>query len=141
MSDAATKHQLIVIAGCPLKQEGIEKPGIGAVACFPDGQVKFYIKQYLHQGEEEYCSSGFEDFILEVKGRKLGIAVCADFTHKEHIESLILKGIDAYVVSALISESGFAMDEQILEDIATNYGVPVMLSNHISVYRRLGCGW
>lgn len=133
LSSAAMKHQVVIIAGCPLKQQGTDKPGIGAAVCFPDGQITFYLKQYLHQGEEVYCSAGGDDFVLELKGRKLGIAICADFTHEEHVARLVDKGIDAYVVSALISESGFDADEKILVEMATNYARPVLLSNHISV--------
>ncbi len=133
LSHAAVSHHVIVVAGCPLRaQEGM-KPTIGAVICFPDGRVEFYSKQYLHAGEAELFSAGATDYLLEVKGYRMALAVCADFAEPEHGRRARLSGADIYIVSALISESGFPSDACILSEIAHNNEFTVMLSNHVSM--------
>ncbi|ASA57738.1 carbon-nitrogen hydrolase family protein [Vibrio gazogenes] len=133
LSQAAVDHDIVVIAGCPLKPEQAGKPTIGAVICFPDGTVQFYVKQSLHAGEEVYCSSGETDYCFHIKGYQIALAVCADFADPQHAQRAKAAGADIYVVSALISEHGFVPDGKILSQTATEHGFPVFLSNHISV--------
>ncbi|MCE0495451.1 carbon-nitrogen hydrolase family protein [Vibrio salinus] len=133
LSHASVENEVIVIAGCPLNVDHASKPAIGAVICFPDGSVEFYSKQYLHSGEEAYCSVGVSDYFFTVNGYQIALAICADFISAEHSERARKSGADIYIVSALISENGFTPDSQVLSDIASKYGFPVLLSNHISV--------
>ncbi len=132
LSQSAKKNQIAVIAGCTLKSEANVKPTIAAVICFPDGSTEFYSKQYLHQGEEQFCSNGTKDYVLELKGNKIALAVCADFVSPEHSQRAAELGADVYIASALISENGFSTDAKILSGIASNCSFPVLLSNHIS---------
>ncbi len=132
LSQASVKHNLIVIAGCPLETENSIKPTIGAVICFPNGTIDFYSKQYLHDGEEKYCSPGSEDYLFNVKGNLIGLAICADFSYPEHSFRVAERDADVYIASALISDSGFEVDAKILSNIAFTYKFPVLLSNHIS---------
>lgn len=133
LSQAAVEHNLIVIAGCPLISAHGSQPNIGAVICFADGEIQFYAKQYLHPGEERYCSPGTMDYIFDVKGHRIALAICADFTAAEHARQARRAGVDAYIVSALISEKGFVADAERLSSIASEHRIPVLLSNHISV--------
>ncbi|WP_136483972.1 carbon-nitrogen hydrolase family protein [Vibrio sp. H11] len=132
LSQAAVEFNTAVIAGHPLKNSDEDKPTIGAVICFPDGRVEFYSKQHLHPGEESYCSPGNESYLLTLKGRRIGLAVCADFSAPQHAKELVRMGAECYIASALISEQGFAADARILSSIASQYQIPVLLSNHIS---------
>lgn len=133
LSKAAIENKIIVIAGCPLNDHHLSKPVISSVICFPNGSVQFYSKQYLHPGEEIYCSSGITDYFFKVNGYQVALAICADFTKPEHSQRARKLGADIYLVSALISDNGFATDSKILSDIASEHGFPVLLSNHISV--------
>ncbi|WP_187265268.1 carbon-nitrogen hydrolase family protein [Vibrio parahaemolyticus] len=132
LSQASVENEIIVIAGCPLKANNSSKPTIGAVVCFPDGSVQFYSKQYLHEGEDKYCSFGTTDYFFTVNGHQIALAICADFITPEHSQRAKKLGADAYVVSALISGNGFTADSKILSEIALEQRVPVLLSNHIS---------
>ncbi|MDR9829025.1 carbon-nitrogen hydrolase family protein [Vibrio sp. FNV 38] len=132
LSQASVENEIIVIAGCPLKSEHSLKPTIGAVICFPDGSVQFYSKQYLHEGESKYCSFGSTDYFFTVNGYQIGLAICADFTAPEHSQRAKKLGADIYVVSALISNSGFVPDSKLLSEIASEHRIPVLLSNHMS---------
>lgn len=132
LAQAAVHNNIIVIAGAPLASDTNTKPTIGAVICMPDGSTQFYSKQYLHQGEDKFCSNGATDYFLDINGNKIALAVCADFVSPEHSRRASEVGADIYIASALISENGFATDAKILSGIASKYSFPVLLSNHIS---------
>ncbi|OPX56419.1 Predicted amidohydrolase [Oceanospirillum multiglobuliferum] len=132
LSQSAVEHRLVVIAGCPLaNSNGL--PYIAAVICFPDGKIEFYSKQYLHAGEAAYCAAGSQDYQLEVQGYRFTLAICADFTEPQHAERAQADAVDGYLVSALISDAGYATDAQILSGIAARHQLPVFLCNHISI--------
>ncbi len=137
LSNAAVSHQIAVIAGCPLRMESTSKPTLGAVICLPDGEVSFYSKQYLHEGEEQFFNAGSKDYFLNINGYKLALAICADFVTPAHSDMASSADADIYLVSALISENGFSTDASILSSIASKHQFPVLLANHIS---RTG-GW
>ena len=132
LSAAAVQHKVMLIAGCPLRGKAGAKPMIGAVICFADGKVEFYAKQYLHPGEQQYCSPGHQDYLFSLKGQRIALAICADFAAPEHSLKARQKGADIYLVSALISGSGFIDDAKILSEIAAKQQFSVLLSNHIS---------
>ncbi|QSV17460.1 carbon-nitrogen hydrolase family protein [Photobacterium ganghwense] len=132
LSRASIENDIVVIAGCPLNIKNSAKPTIGAVICFPDGTIEFYSKQYLHEGEGTFCASGSEDYVFNVEGYRIGLAICADFSSTAHSLNARMLGADAYIASALISDSGFEADTKILSNIASKHRFPVLLSNHIS---------
>ncbi|MFC0338365.1 Predicted amidohydrolase [Kushneria avicenniae] len=136
LSDAAMAHHLVVVAGCPLVNDG-GKPYIGAVICFPDGARAFYAKQHLHDGEAAYCAPGHKECLFTVNGVRIVLAVCADFVHPAHAEAAAAQQAQIYLVSAMISEAGYDADAELLAGIARRHRFPVLLSNHIS---RTG-GW
>lgn len=132
LSDAATANNIVIIAGCPLVNKG-SKPHIGAVICFPSGQCDFYAKQYLHEGEDAYCSVGNDSCLLTVNGTRIALAICADFANPAHAEAAAAQQADVYIASALISETGYEADAELLAGIAKRHQFPVLLSNHISL--------
>ncbi|MEZ9231365.1 carbon-nitrogen hydrolase family protein [Vibrio amylolyticus] len=132
LSQAAVDNNIVVISGCPLIADTSSKPTIGAVICYPDGRTEFYSKQYLHTGEERYCSAGNHDCFIDVKGSRIALAICADFSSDKHWGNAHENGADIYIASALISELGFQSDSCRLADIAKEIQCPVLLSNHIS---------
>ncbi|MDC0610308.1 carbon-nitrogen hydrolase family protein [Vibrio sp.] len=131
LSSHAINHQIIVIAGCPI-QSLSDKPYIGAVICYPDGRIDIYRKQYLHDGEQSYCSSGEKNYYVEFEEYRIALAICADFANPQHSHQVANDGADLYLVSALISPNGFEHDASVLGSIAKNTFMPVLLCNHIS---------
>ncbi|MGF1694655.1 carbon-nitrogen hydrolase family protein [Vibrio kyushuensis] len=130
LSNTAVTNGLTIIAGCPLIS-GQAKPYIGAVILHPNGDVDYYQKQYLHQGENEYCVAGNENYCFSIDQVKFSLAVCADFTDPRHYNDAKASNVDAYLVSALISKSGFSNDSGLLSSIANKLNVPVLLSNFV----------
>ncbi|MBA5763785.1 carbon-nitrogen hydrolase family protein [Vibrio sp. 404] len=131
LSEQAVVHQITIIVGCFL-QNGTEKPTISAVICNPTGELNYYAKQYLHVGEEQYCSAGKHNHYLRLKGYKLALAICADFSNPQHGRDAGEDEADIYLASALISATGYSEDAKILANLAATYRMPVLLSNHIS---------
>ena len=132
LSHAAVRHNLVIIAGGFLQSPRGIKPTIGAVVCFADGAMTFYSKQTLHPGEATYCSEGSAPCCINVKGFRMALAICADFSAPEHARNACALGADVYIASALISERGYQADAQLLSGIAVAHKIPVLLSNHIS---------
>lgn len=130
LSQFAVSNGIAVIAGCPIKS-GQSKPYIGAIICHPSGEVDFYSKQYLHQGESEYCVAGSENYFFNVNQIKIALAVCADFTEPRHQSDALTEKAVVYLVSALISKGGFSQDSALLSHIATKIKAPVLLSNFL----------
>ncbi|MFI0471845.1 carbon-nitrogen hydrolase family protein [Halomonas sp. HMF6819] len=131
LAKTAARHAIVIIAGCPLiNEEG--KPSIGAVICFPDGRREFYNKQYLHEGEDVYCSAGNQHCLFSVNNTRIALAVCADFANPAHIEAAVAQQAQVYIASALISETGYEADTKLLASMAKRHHLPVLLSNHIS---------
>lgn len=136
LSQSAIDNNMTVIAGCPLINSSLtseqSKPAIGAVICFANGDVEFYEKQYLHLGEDTYCRAGEKDYLFDVAGFRVALAICADFNAPKHAQDAANQSADLYIVSAMISQSGFAPDSEILSALASKYAMPVLLCNHIS---------
>ncbi|MYM59375.1 carbon-nitrogen hydrolase family protein [Vibrio sp. OCN044] len=136
LSKISKNNNIMVIAGCFLASKGT-KPHIGSVICSPCGKVDFYSKQYLHHGEEQYCSAGEKNYQFTIGEHNIALAVCADFSNPEHAQNAIENKANLYLVSALISPSGYRHDAEILSKIAYHHQLPTLLCNHIS---RTG-GW
>ncbi|MGF1743012.1 carbon-nitrogen hydrolase family protein [Vibrio profundum] len=132
LSKIASQYGQTLITGCPIKS-GEPKPYISAVICHPSGKIDIYSKQYLHDGESDYCVSGDKSYVLKINQTSLGLAVCADFCSTQHQETAKADNIDAYLVSALISESGYQCDSDLLARIAVDMKVPVLLSNYVGM--------
>lgn len=131
LSESSIENNIVVIAGCPLITEK-SKPSIGAVICFPNGNIEFYSKQYLHTGEDTYCSPGKDDYLFSINNYRIALAICADFTNPRHSANAVTNGADMYIASALISGPAYQADARILSNIASVHKMPVLLSNHIS---------
>jgi predicted amidohydrolase len=130
LSQHSVSNSIIIVCGCPIKNNQF-KPYIGSIICFPNGKVDIYAKQYLHQGESEFCVAGAENYFFNIKQNKIALAICADFTDSRHQTHAISENADFYLVSALISKRGFSEDSLLLSNIAKKINAPVLLSNFI----------
>ncbi|PMN74072.1 carbon-nitrogen hydrolase family protein [Enterovibrio norvegicus] len=136
LSRLATYHNMVIVCGLSLQNENEAgetqgKPYIAAAICQPSRTVSFYRKQYLHEGEATFCARGKDNVMLSVKGNKLALAICADFSDPQHAKDAQEAGADIYLVSALISQNGYEHDSQLLADIAKTHRFPVLLSNFV----------
>jgi predicted amidohydrolase len=85
-----------------------------------------YRKIHLHPPEDERFSPGTEHVVLELDGRRLGLAICRDASLAEHAAATVAAGAQMYVASTLNSPTD-PRDER-MHARATTHRIPVVLS-------------
>ncbi len=121
--------QLVTTLGVPLKgADGSIK--IGALTFTTEGDVIAYAKQYLHPGEDSVFSAGREDGYLKLGAHRIGLCVCADFSHPEHVQRIADGDAWLYAASVLISPVGYEHDAELLAGHARRHSLPVLMANH-----------
>ncbi|KPW72330.1 Carbon-nitrogen family hydrolase [Pseudomonas cannabina] len=125
----AVQLQLVTTLGVPLKgADGSIK--IGALTFTTEGDVIAYAKQYLHPGEDAVFSAGREDGYLKLGAHRIGLCVCADFSHPEHVQRIADGDAWLYAASVLISPGGYEHDAKLLAGHARRHSLPVLMANH-----------
>ncbi|MFJ5550895.1 carbon-nitrogen hydrolase family protein [Streptomyces sp. NPDC093225] len=82
-------------------------------------------KTHLHGAEVDRFTPGARPSVLEVGGRRIGLAICADASVPGHAAATAELGIDAYLASALYGADPVALarrDSQV-RDAAAAHGV------------------
>ncbi|WP_417553391.1 carbon-nitrogen hydrolase family protein [Marinomonas fungiae] len=130
LSQAAIDNHVVIVSGAPLIS-GSDKPYIGAFISYPSGKTDFYRKQYLHAGEDNFVSAGSENYCFEIKGKKLFLGICADFTCSQHWLDANSAQVDIYLSSVLISQNGFEHDSKILKQKAIEHNLNIVMTNYI----------
>jgi predicted amidohydrolase len=128
LRDVARRHGMTVIAGAPIASQG-DRPHIGALIFAPDGTF-LYAKQHLHAGEERFFSPGDRACVVEAKGLRVGVAICADTARPSHPQEAAANGATVYVAGVLIPESGYAADAALLRQYASAHRMAVAMANH-----------
>ncbi len=116
------------VVGLPLLKDG--RRYIGSLVLGPDGEtVATYAKRNLHDTEEELFDPGERQVIVEVRGRRLGLAICLDAANPDHPRELAEAGADVYLLSALYSEG---QEDRLLGQVrvASGFGMWVVLSQY-----------
>jgi predicted amidohydrolase len=124
----ARARDITIVEGAPVTFG--RGPHIGAFVFSPHGDVDVYTKQFLHPGEQEWFAPGTGGALIPVAHARIGLAVCADATHPEHVCAAVRRGATVYAASCLITEAGYARDASILQRHARQYGVAVLMANH-----------
>ncbi|QKX04958.1 carbon-nitrogen hydrolase family protein [Aquimarina sp. TRL1] len=128
LHELANEHHIITIIGAPYIEEG--ELYIASFVLYPDGTTDVYKKQYLHDGEENYVSSGDEGLLIDYEGERIYNAICADISKEAHPEKAFKHKATVYLASVLITPGGYEADEVLLKRYAMNYNLTVMMSNH-----------
>lgn len=126
----AKDYKMYVVVGAPLKT--VNLPQIGAIVISPEGKILTYSKMNLHSSEEKFFSEGTSHLILEVEGKKIAMAICADTSNPEYVKSYVDKGIDIYVAGVLFSEGCYVIDTKQLENYAKSHKILVAMANYNS---------
>jgi predicted amidohydrolase len=120
LRELARRHGITVIAGAPSASHG-KKPHLAALILMPAATL-VYAKQHLHPGEEA-C-------VVDVKGVRVGVAICADTGKASHPREAAASGAAVYVAGVLIPESGYAADAALLSRHASTHRMAVAMANH-----------
>ncbi|MER5636779.1 carbon-nitrogen hydrolase family protein [Kitasatospora sp. NPDC002227] len=71
-----------------------------------------YRKMHLHGLEVERFTPGGEYTVLELDGRRIGLAICADVSFPEHAAATAALGIEAYLGSTLYGDNEVAIERR-----------------------------
>lgn len=127
---AARASGMTVLVGAPVAAAG-DKPAIGALSFFPDGECSVYRKQYLHCSEEAFAASGAVGSRHHALGdESFALAICADTNHEQHAEGAAASGASLYLASVLFSVSAYAEDAGKLRRYAERFDMGVLMANH-----------
>lgn len=116
------------VIGLPLLEGG--RRFIGSLVLGPTGEtVATYAKRNLHNSEEELFDAGERQVIIDVGGKRLGLATCLDAANPDHPRELAEAGAEVYVLSALFSEG---QEQRLLDQVgvAAGHGMWVVLSQY-----------
>jgi predicted amidohydrolase/LPS sulfotransferase NodH len=128
LHELSRRLDLTIIAGAPV-ESGLEKPHIGALI-FSPGQSFIYAKNHLHGGEEMFFSPGDQTCVLNIKGRQVGLAICADTNHPDHARDAADHGASIYAAGVLLNENAYASDTALLQTYASKHGMLVVMANY-----------
>lgn len=119
---------MVIVVGAPLKRNNAN-PYIGSFVFEPDNKPWIYTKHFLHDGEENYFSSGSKNRMIEIGGEKIALAVCADIVHPEHAQKAAQGGATVYAAGVLISTAGYDADIRLLKQNAMSHRMAVLMAN------------
>lgn len=128
MREQADRHDMLIVAGAPIASaRGLH---IGCLVFGPGGGVGRHLKTYLHEGEEVSFVAGDGGRPLRIGDQAVGLAVCADITHREHSIDAARRGCTVYAASCFVTESGYAADAALLHEYATTHRMLVLMANY-----------
>jgi len=122
MVEACAATGAVALAGAPVRDaDGREY--IATLAVDGHGVTVAYRKMWLHDPEPERFAAGDTPAVLEVRGWRLGLAICMDTGVPEHARRTAELGMDVYVASTLFSRAVAGQLDERMPRIAADHGV------------------
>ncbi|MBB4801507.1 putative amidohydrolase [Flavobacterium nitrogenifigens] len=128
LKELAVRNNIIIIAGAPIQKES--QLFIGEFIISPDNSVSIYTKQFLHEGEDEFFESSFENNpMVRIENQNISFAICADIDNPLHPENAKKKDTDIYIASIFFSPNGIPNAYRNLQNYAQKHEMNVLMSN------------
>ncbi|WP_233508418.1 carbon-nitrogen hydrolase family protein [Spongiactinospora gelatinilytica] len=126
--EACAATGALALAGAPIEEGGREYIAMIAV----DGTAArvAYRKMWPGEAESRRFTPGRSPAAIEVRSRRLGLAICRDSGIPQHAADTAALGIDAYLVGALFSPAGAAQRDARMPQIAAEFGVWVAVASY-----------
>lgn len=135
-SEKAKSHQMLIIAGAPVKIN--EQLHIGVFAFLPDGTKAIYTKQYLHGEEEKYFTPSFKfNSLIEFENERISLAICADISNIQHPIIASKKQTTLYIASIFYTPNGIEEAYNNLSNYAKNYAMNILMANYCGASYKL----
>lgn len=122
--EACAETGALALAGAPVAGRHL-----GVLAVDGDGASVVYRKVHLGGAEPDHFAPGPGPVVLEVEGRRLGLAVCKDTGVPEHAAATAALGIDAYLAGVLERAEDAAVQPERARRIAAGHGVWVVIAS------------
>lgn len=137
----AKKYIISYIIGLPIRIN--DEKYISALHINSMGEIETIIsKNYLYGEEKDFFTPSNEPKIIDIKGFRIGIGICFDSAHMQHILSLKNKGMDMFIGSSLYGK-GEGEREMIrnYSEISSNYNILSAVVNYANKTGEwLSCG-
>lgn len=122
-------NKIVIGVGLPTRSpSGIF---ISMVIFQPNKEGLTYSKQKLHADEEPYFIAGCNQVLLNIKDKKIALAICYESLQPKHAANAYSLGADIYLASVAKSQSGIEKVTTHFPNIAAKYAMPVLLCNSI----------
>lgn len=96
----AKKNNISYLVGLPLRFN--TKVYISSLYISFNGEIENIIsKNYLYGVENNFFEPWTEAEVIQIKGFCIGVGICFDSSHSQHIKSLKSKGMDIFIGSSL----------------------------------------
>lgn len=119
----------LALVGAPVPGLGEPTRHIGILAIDGSGARVAYRKMWLGSAEAERFAPGLAPTVLEVDGRRIGLAVCKDTGVLDHATDTAALGIDGYVAGVLEHAEDADVPGERSARIAADHGVWVALAS------------
>lgn len=129
LQEISDTENIIIGVGAPLTVEnGIY---ISLILFQPQQDRSSYSKQYLHEDEEPFFVCGPQASGILNTEPPIALAICYEISIPEHAEGASQHGASIYIASVAKTVSGVEKANQRLSEIASEYGMTVLMSNCI----------
>ena len=126
--DACADTGSLALIGAPVETE----PGrshIATVGIDGAGATLRYSKIWLHGTEAERFTPGVEPAVIEVRGWRLGLAICRDTGVAQHAADTAALGIDAYLAGVTETADRAGVQDERARRTAIAHGVWVAVAS------------
>ena len=128
LKDLATDNNIVIIAGAPILTEN--QLFIGEFIIAPNDSVSVYTKQFLHEGEDEFFQSSFDNYpVVTIENPNIAFAICADIDNPKHPENASKNNADIYIASIFFSPNGIPNAYRDLQNYAEKHQMNVLMAN------------
>ena len=125
----SNEHEITIVVGAPIRVG--EELYIGSFILQPNQKETNYLKQFLHDGEEKFFSSTFDaNPIIDIKGKRAALAICADIDHHSHAANAHKNGADIYLASIFFTPNGIHEAHETLSSYAKQYQMEILMANY-----------
>jgi predicted amidohydrolase len=126
--DACADTGSLALIGAPVETER-GKSHIAMIGIDRAGATVRYSKIWLHGTEAERFSPGLEPAVIEVRGWRLGPAICRDTGVAQHAADTAALGIDAYVAGVAETADRADVQDERARRTAIAHGVWVAVAS------------
>ncbi|MCW2859137.1 MAG: Nitrilase/cyanide hydratase and apolipoprotein N-acyltransferase [Actinoallomurus sp.] len=118
----------LALAGAPVSGDAGEAY-VAMLAIDGGGVTVAYRKMWLGGAEPERFAPGDRPVVLDVGGRRLGLAICKDTGVPRHAADTAALGMDVYVAAAAEHEVDAAVTDERARRVAADHGVWVAVAS------------
>jgi predicted amidohydrolase len=126
--DAASRHRMHILVGGP-RTSGLDRPFLSAFLISPD-TTTCYDKIYVHESERAFFAPGDTTCVVNIRGVRTAIAICADTSHPAHAVEAAQHDARLYVASVMKALDEYPTHADRMAGYAARHGMAVLTANH-----------